>query len=79
MSAYEFRDKVNEAIDKKMGDLATIVVNGTPPSMEAYKLIVGQMKGLSMAREIITETFRKVYEVRKVGLSNDDNSNQAAD
>lgn len=66
MSVFEFRDRIETAIDDKMATIASNVVNGRAESQEEYKRLTGIIKGLDEAKGIILAEYKRMFEPQRV-------------
>lgn len=66
MSVFEFRDRIETAIDDKMAAIASNVVNGRAESQEEYRRLTGIIKGLDEAKGIILAEYKRMFEPQRV-------------
>jgi hypothetical protein len=66
MSVFEFRDRIETAIDDKMAAIASNVVNGRAESQEEYRRLTGIIKGLDEAKGIILAEYKRMFESQRV-------------
>lgn len=66
MSVYDFKDRVEAAIDKQMTALGEVLINGRAQSMEEYRRLAGEVRGLDVAKGIILAEFKRMHEPQRV-------------
>lgn len=66
MSAFEFRERVEAGIDKAMTALGETLINGRAASMEDYRRLAGEVRGLDVAKGIVQAEYKRMFETRRV-------------
>jgi hypothetical protein len=66
MSVFEFRDRVDTAIDKQMTALGETLINGRVSTMEDYRRLAGEVRGLDVAKGIIEAEYKRMFETKRV-------------
>lgn len=66
MSVFDFKDRIETAIDEKMAVYASRVVNGNVDSQEEYRRLTGLIKGLDEAKGIIEAQFKRMMGGERV-------------
>jgi hypothetical protein len=73
MSVYDFRERIDAELDLNLAELATAMINGRASDYAEYRFLVGQVRGLHVAKGIIDKMFKRMTEGR---VSNDDESDE---
>lgn len=67
MSAYEYRDRVETALDKAIQVYSERMIAGSPADLSEYRRLVGHVAGLNEAKRLLTAEYKRMFETRGVG------------
>lgn len=73
MSVYDFKERLETSIDEQRTRLGTALANGVPKDHAEYRFLVGQLRGLDVAKGMLLEQFKRMEQGR---VSNDDESDE---
>lgn len=73
MSIYDFKERLEASIDKRMTALAEVVVNGRAQDYAEYRSLAAEIRGLDSAKGMLLDLFQRMTEGR---VSNDDESDE---